>query len=243
MSQPASLEEQLADRIRNSSLSVTEADPVNGPKQGVYIGNPVASIQGRAGERFGKPKISVGPVDVVPGPDMLLPKLSPTQSKALGYGDNPKPYEQRVDDYLKWGEARAREQPFIGVCESFNCIVLAMLTAKNSPLHVGDVVEYIGVKHTAVGHAICAIYRSNQTEEVGQAVPVPDDWGADCIVVDQWYALQAACEPVFHVAGPQADATYVAWLKSDSPSFKLYGRIVVDGKRRAIPKGKTARPF
>ncbi|APU12700.1 MULTISPECIES: hypothetical protein [Actinoalloteichus] len=233
MTNAQSLEDRIATRIQASSLGVAVADPVNGPDQGVYIDNPYNAINPSVQTRFGKdPRKRI--VQYAPGSDTLLSVIPPIKAKSLGYGDTPPSHAERVKAYLDWGAARAVGHPFIGVCESFNTVVIAILAAKNSPLADGTVIEYIGVKQGNLGHAIAVIGRANQTESVGQTIPAPGLWGADCIVVDQWYALQAGTVPVFHVAGPHADTDYVAFLTTGTTRTGLYGTFTKDGTRANI---------
>jgi hypothetical protein len=222
MTDTVSLEQKIADHIGRSSLAIKVKEPINGPQQGVYIDNPVKEIKPGRSPRFGKHPKKLP--EQAPGPDLLWPELPALQSASLGLGDTPPPYADRVNLYLDWGAARAVKPEFIGVCESFNCVVLAILTAANSPLSAGTIVEYIGVRYPKLGHAIAAINRSNPTEAYGETVPNPTKWGADCIVVDQWYALQADCPPVFHVAGNHVDAEYVTWLTTDMTGITMRGR-------------------
>jgi len=243
------LEDKIATRINDSALGIADAtDPT---KYGVYINNPVATIRKppTGGDGVGKPPRSglkkTPFLDVAPSWDLLRPDPLP-QAKITVLGAEGKlPYDARVKYYLDWGSERARPHPFLGVCESFNCIVVAMLMAGNSPLPAGEVIEYIGVRHTAVGHAICAIRRNNRTQAVGAAIdPAIDTWGNDCIIVDQWYALQAGCAPVFHISGTQANAEYVNWLKSGTPAFTVCGHFTVGTPTRPpIPTGRTQRPY
>ncbi|MGX7824812.1 hypothetical protein ACTG9Q_06940 [Actinokineospora sp. 24-640] len=233
MAHAQSLEDQIATRIQASSLGVAVAHPVNGPDQGVYIDNPYNAINANALTRFGKDPRK-RPVQVAPGTDTLLPVLSQLKSRAIGYGDAPPSHAERVTSYLDWGADRAVKHPFVGVCESFNAVAIAILAAKNSPLANGTVIEYIGVKQGSLGHAIAVINRANQVEAVGQTVPTPALWGANCIVVDQWYALQAATAPVFHVAGPHADNNYLTFLTTGTTRTALYGTFTKDGTRANI---------
>lgn len=233
MANAQSLEDRIATRIQASSLGVAVANPVNGPDQGVYIDNPYNAINPNAQSRFGKdPKKRI--VQHAPGSDTLRPVLSKLQAGSLGYGDNPPSHAERVKAYLDWGADRAVKHPFVGVCESFNAVAIAILAAGNSPLAKGTVIEYIGVKQGSLGHAIAVIDRANQVEAVGQTVPAPALWGANCIVVDQWYALQAGTAPVFHVAGPHADNAYLTFLTTGTTRTGLYGTFTKDGTRANI---------
>jgi hypothetical protein len=235
MANAQSLEDRIATRIQASSLGVAVADPVNGPGQGVYIDNPYDAINPNRQTRFGKdPKKGI--VQYAPGSDTLLAIIPPIKSGSLGYGsNNPEPpYTERVKAYLGWGADRAVKQPFVGVCESFNAVAIAILAAKNSPLADGTVIEFIGVKQGSLGHAIAVIDRANQVEAVGQTVPAPGLWGANCIVVDQWYALQKDTDPVFHVAGPHADNAYLGFLTTGTTRTGLYGTFVKDGTGATI---------
>lgn len=229
-----SLEDQISDRINRSSLGIKVRNPVNGPEQGVYIDNPYDAINADKATRFGKhPKGDLP--DRGYGPDILLPDLSRSKAIGLGLVREPTPsLEERTKIYLDWGADRAVKQPFIGVCETFNCVVLAILLAKNSPLPNGTVVEYIGVTQGALGHAIAVINRSNATEQIRQTVPNPPQWGDNCIVVDQWYALQAGTGPVFHVAGNQADQRYVQFLTNGTTRIDVRGRFTKDETRPPI---------
>ncbi|MCE6998355.1 hypothetical protein LZG04_26670 [Saccharothrix sp. S26] len=233
MAHVMSLEDQIATRIQASSLGVAVRQPVNGPDQGVFIDNPYNAINNNPLTRVGKdPKSRI--VQYAPGRDTLLPVIPQLKARSLGYGDNPPSHAARVKDYLDWGAARAVKQPFVGVCESFNAVVIAILAAKNSPLANGTVIEYIGVTQGSLGHAIAVIDRANQVEAVGQTVPAPALWGPNCIVVDQWYALQAGTAPVFHVAGPHADNNYLAFLTTGTTRVGLYGTFTKDGTRPNI---------
>ncbi len=233
MANVQSLEDRIATRIQASSLGVAVANPVNGPDQGVYIDNPYNAINPNPQNRFGKDPRK-RPVQYAPGSDTLLPVIPPIKALSLGYGNAPPSHAERVKAYLDWGSDRAVKHPFVGVCESFNAIAIAILAAKNSPLVNGTVIEYIGVKQGSLGHAIAVIDRANQVEAVGQTVPAPGLWGANCIVVDQWYALQAGTAPVFHVAGPQADINYLAFLTTGTTRTGLYGTFTKDGTRANI---------
>ncbi|MEU4746056.1 hypothetical protein AB0G02_37120 [Actinosynnema sp. NPDC023658] len=233
MTDTQSLEDRIATRIQASSLGVAVADPVNGPDQGVYVDNPYNAINPDPRSRFGKDPRN-RPVQYAPRSDTLLPVLPRLKALSLGYGDTPPSHSDRVKAYLDWGAARAVKQPFVGVCESFNAVVIAILAAKNSPLATGTVIEYVGVKQGSLGHAIAVIDRANRVEAVGEAVPAPGEWGADCIVVDQWYALQARTAPVFHVAGPHADQAYLAFLTNGTTRTGLYGTFTKDGTRANI---------
>jgi hypothetical protein len=229
-----SLEEKLAERINRSALGIKDKVPVNGPDQGVYVNNPYNAINPDRSTRFGKHPKGLEP-DLVYGPDFLRPTLTRTQSYGLGLGDNPPSQADRINTYLDWGAAHARKQPFVGICETFNCVVIAILTAKNSPLDPGTVVEYIGVTQGSLGHAIAVIHRNHATEQIRQIVPAPQNWGDNCIVVDQWYALQAGCGPVFHVAGNHADKRYVTFLNEGTDRIDLRGRFTVSSDRPAVP--------
>lgn len=233
MAQAQPIENLIATRIQASSLGVAVTNPVNGPDQGVYVDNPYNAINPNPLTRVGKDPRS-RTVQYAPGSDTLLNALSQFQSRSLGYGDNPPSHAERVKAYLDWGAARAVNQPFVGVCESFNAVAIAILVAKNSPLANDTVVEYIGVKQGSLGHAIAVIDRANRVEAVGQTVPAPHLWGADCIVVDQWYALQANTSPVFHVAGPKVDNNYVGFLTTGTNRIGLYGTFTKDGTRTNI---------
>ncbi|GAA1977039.1 hypothetical protein [Amycolatopsis minnesotensis] len=237
MANAQSLEDRIATRIQASSLGVAVADPVNGPDQGVFIDNPYNAINSNSETRFGRdPKSRI--VQYAPGSDTLLTVIPRIKAMSLGYGDTPPSFAQRVKDYLDWGAERAVKQPFVGVCESFNAVAIAILTARNSPLDNGTVIEYIGVKQGGLGHAIAVIGRADRVEAVGDTVPVPGLWGADCIVVDQWYALQAGTAPVFHVAGPHADGDYLKFLTTGTTRTGLYGTFTKDGTRANInPRG------
>jgi hypothetical protein len=227
------LQAQIATRIQASSLGVAVAQPINGPDQGVYIDNPYSVINPNPLTRVGKdPKKRT--VQYAPGSDTLLPVIPQIKAMSLGYGHTPPTHAERVQAYLDWGADRAVKHPFVGVCESFNAVAIAILAAKNSPLPNGTVIEYIGVKQGSLGHAIAVIDRANQIEAVGQTVPAPGLWGANCIVVDQWYALQAGTSPVFHVAGPNADNNYVAFLTTGTTRTGLYGTFTKDGTRANI---------
>lgn len=187
----------------------------------MYIDNPYNAINPNPQTRFGRdPKKRT--VQNAPGSDTLLPVIPQITARALGYGDTPPSYDDRVRAYLDWGAARAVTQPFVGVCESFNAVAIAILAAKSSPLPDGTVIEYIGVKQGSLGHAIAVIDRANRVEAVGQTVPAPD----------QWYALQAGTAPVFHVAGPDADNNYVAFLTTGTTRTGLYGTFTKDSSSR-----------
>ena len=227
------LEAQIADRINASSLGINVKDPVNGPEQGVYIDNPYDAINADRDNRFGKHPKGTQP-DRVYGPDLLLPDLDGKKAMGLGFMSGVPAIEDRIKMYLDWGADRAKNQPFVGVCETFNCVVIAILMAKNSPLPNNTVVEYIGVTQGTLGHAIAVINRSNATEQIRQVVPAPGQWGDNCIVVDQWYALQAGTGPVFHVAGQHADQAYVHFLTTGTTRIDLRGRFTKDGTRPAI---------
>ena len=233
MANVQSLEDQIATRIQASSLGVAVANPVNGPEQGVYIDNPYNAINPNPQTRFGKdPKNRT--VQLAPGSDSLLAVIPEIKVLALGYGVTPPSYADRVKAYLDWGAARAVKHPFVGVCESFNAVAIAILAAKNSPLADGTVIEYIGLKQGSLGHAIAVIDRANRVEAVGDTVPDPGQWGPNCIVVDQWYALQAGTAPVFHVAGPHADNNYLTFLTTGTTRTGLYGTFIKDGTRPNI---------
>ena len=250
MSEPPgtpSLEELITNRITNSALGVADAsDPT---KYGVYVNNPVASIPKPQTGSVGRVPLTgmkkTATLDAAPSWDLLRPDpLPPDKATVLGE-QGTKPAAERVKYYLDWGSTRAREHPFVGVCESFNCVVIAMLMANKSPLPAGEVIEYIGIKHGAVGHAICVIRRANAMQAVGAKVDAAiDTWGDGCIIVDQWYGLQAVCTPVFHVSGAQANAAYVNWVKGGSPVFTVCGRFTVGTpKRPEIKPGRSERPF
>jgi hypothetical protein len=232
MADVQSLEDRIATRIQASSLGVAVDSPVNGPDQGVYIDNPYNAIKSNRQTRFGRDPRNRA-VQYAPGSDTLLEVLSRIKALSLGYGDTPPSYAERVQAYLDWGAERAVKHPFVGVCESFNAVVIAILAAKNSPLAEGTVIEYIGVKQGNLGHAIAVINRANRVEAVGVTVPAPDLWGAECIVVDQWYALQAGTAPVFHVAGPHAHKDYLTFLITDTTRTGLYGTFTKDSRTRA----------
>ncbi|WP_156755223.1 hypothetical protein [Actinokineospora pegani] len=234
MTDTRSLEEQIAERVQASSLGIAVREPVNGPCQGVYIDNPYSAINPDVEHRFGRSKQHPRP-DRTPSPTILKPELTEWEAKAFGYDNAPPPYEERVNAYLQWGADRAVRQPFTGVCESFVCVTMAILMAKNSPLPTGARAEYIGVvQGLMTGHAIVVVNRANATQRTGEAVPSPTAWGDDCFVVDQWYALQAGTSPVLHVAGPHADQAYVSFLTDKTNRTYVCGVFTKDGRRPPI---------
>ena len=46
-------------------------------------------------------------------------------------------------------------------------------------------------------------------------------WGNNCVIVDQWYALQTGGAPAMYVNGPAAHANYVGWVGAPANTLNL----------------------
>lgn len=221
---PVPIDQTINQRIARSSLA--PVPPAVAPygnllAQGVFIENPWGSINTTG---IGKPK-GPGTMDLrsmnspVDG-KAFKAVLTPQEISGLALGEGVvRPPRANIDKaYLEWGAERSRQRPYLGVCDGFTCITIAMLVATNSPLAPGLSVEWFGMTTnglTAVGHAITVVGRT-----VGSNPAIPGTWGNNCVVVDQWYALQTNGPAAMFVNGAGAHAAYVKWLTSSGNALK-----------------------
>jgi hypothetical protein len=222
MAMAAPMDAVINQRMARSSLAPAPpavAPFANGVNQGVFIDNPWGTVNvsgiGRPTGN-GSSKISVHKTNV--DGKAFLPALTPKELAALGWSAGRPPPAEVDRAYLSWGGERARQRPFYAVCDGFACATIAVLVARQSPLPAGTPVEWFGMYSgglSATGHAITVVDR-----DPASSPAVPGSWGNGCVVVDQWYALQAGGNAAFHVNGPAANAAYVAWLTAPGNTLK-----------------------
>ncbi|MFG1811654.1 hypothetical protein [Streptomyces sp. NPDC049040] len=224
MAMAVPLHNLIDQRVAQSSLAPVPpaaAPFTNAVAQGVFIDNPWGTINvtgisrptgaGSSGVQVSKTNVDGRAFQAV---------LSAKELMALGWSAGRPPAADVEQAYLGWGAERARRRPFYAVCDGFTCATIAMLTAKQSPLAAaGTTVEWFGMYSGGIsgtGHAITVVNRAP-----GSLAANPATWGNGCVVVDQWYALQAGGNPSLYVNGPAADAVYVAWLTAPGNSLRL----------------------
>jgi hypothetical protein len=103
-----------------------------------------------------------------------------------------------------------------GVCTMFTCAAIGFLARKPELLGTGSVVELFKYVHGMSGHAFAVVDRAP-----GSTADDVATWGADCYVIDPWYArhrlTQPGSNPVKDIDGTQGspfyDAGYIAFLK------------------------------
>jgi hypothetical protein len=174
---------------------------LNGVGQGVYVTNGTPSKHPYNTNGISGP---AGPAAQKAAPDRSF-KTTPTLANTA--------------DYLKWGVDHADGRIFFnGYCEGFANVSAAIAMGKavsppggagapaSHPLPANTFVEVIGSGGSSGGHVYIVIDRPGAAPGVFNAPgagPVIggniDAWGANCYVVDPWYALQAST----HAAPPQ----------------------------------------
>lgn len=222
---PNTLPDDIRHRLISSPLHRQPADAVNLVAQGVFIANPWSGPGGINVTGIGRPT-GPGSSAVVqhmsPDGNTLKATLNEQELKALGWSEHRPTHEEAVRAYLEWGMARAKKRPFYGVCDSFTCVTIAMLAARQSPLPADMPVEWFGqIPPGGVsgrGHAITVVNRDPATDATD-----PTSWGNDCLIVDSWYALQADADPVQFVNGPNRDATFMGFIYPNGASIRLIG--------------------
>ncbi|GAB2824653.1 hypothetical protein GCM10027176_31470 [Actinoallomurus bryophytorum] len=124
-------------------------------------------------------------------------------------------------------EKLTRNPAFFGVCNDFAWVVTSALvtrrfTGKYSKqaalLPSGTRVEVFGITGIHQDkHLFTVVNRARDGEENDYKT-----WGPDCYVIDQWYALQTATQPVkFLVEGPFYDTEFVAWWDATVPGTRI----------------------
>lgn len=223
MAMAVPLHNLIDQRIAQSSLApVPPAAPqfTNAVAQGVFIDNPWPTINVTGMGRPTGPGSSAVTVSktTVDG-KAFQAVLSAKELAALGWSAGRPPAAEVDRAYLSWGAERARRRPFYAVCDGFACATIAMLVASRNGLPAGTTVEWFGMYSggmSATGHAITVVDRAP-----GSVPANPATWGNNCVVVDQWYALQAGGNPSIHVNGAAANAGYVNWLTSPGNTLRL----------------------
>jgi hypothetical protein len=212
---PMPLDIAINNRIAASALAPAAGFPpfTNVVAQGVFISNAWGTINiTNIGKPTGAGSSKVGELKVMAATAFKNP-LSQKELFVMGWAANGRPPQHEIDqDYLTQGVAAAKRTPFCGVCDTFTCATIAMLVGRNSPLPPGCAVEWFGMKSGGIsgtGHAITVVDRTP-----GSAEANPATWGNQCLIVDQWYALQTGIAPAIWTNGPAQNVAYMTWLTS-----------------------------
>lgn len=175
-----------------SPLTATRPYP-NDATQRTYVQNAYQSINVTG---IGKMplQVRVAQVDPVPSEILLPPGAferktakDPTFSRYQNA-----PLEERAKVWLESARNIAERDALPGYCNVFSMITVAILVADDSPLPIDTRVEWIGSGSGARGHMAVVVNREPQSTPSD-----PDTWGANYLIVDYWYALQAGVDPVF----------------------------------------------
>jgi hypothetical protein len=124
---------------------------------------------------------------------------------------------------------------FYGQCDGFNAVVLSVVTAQNGPLQEGRVVERFGF--TGIfGHAFMVVDRDSSSD-----LQDPHTWGAKCITIDVWYALQTDTPVVkWPARRGEDDERFLIYLNSikeklEGNKFKVDDKWTTRKERHIIP--------
>lgn len=188
--------------------------------QGTFIDNAWGNINAtQIGRPTGPGNSAVAVMKDTMSPDGFKPVLTHNQEVALGWPGGRPAMAEVEKQFLMWGAAKAIKAPFFGVCEGFACVTIAVLCATNSPVPGGTLIEWVGLVPNNVvgrGHVFTVVGRTP-----GTALNNPAAWGANCLVVDPWYALQTGVNPAMFVNGPNANAGFVNWLTAANVNVRL----------------------
>ncbi|GAA1271432.1 hypothetical protein GCM10009665_69550 [Kitasatospora nipponensis] len=217
---PVAPDQLINARIARSSLGPRPGfgNPFSNLKaQGVFIENPWGPVNVT---QIGKPTgTGTSEMRSPMAPDAsIFGVISPKQNFALGLGGNALTPAEADRTFLEWGRDRAQIVPFHAVCDGFACATIAILVATNSPLLPGTSVEWFGFVQSGVrgrGHAFAVVDRPAASNPAD-----PTSWGNTCLVVDQWYGLQAGCAPAFALNGPTGNAAFLALLTAGGTAVK-----------------------
>lgn len=201
--------------IKISPLSL-KTEITGEPEQGVFVHNPWKFKTTKIGP-YHVPEYGKVTRNILPVPPTALVDKPPEKDKALfsGAGGH-KPEESRAA-YLSWGLGAARGKTFWGQCDEFACVTASLLVATGSPLAKGMTVALFGRRTKEGGHAFVVVNRAKES-----AVTTPSGWGDDCVIIDQWYALQTGTDPVMYATGPSRDKAYLEWLTLGTALSQVY---------------------
>ncbi|MGI5164590.1 hypothetical protein ACQEU3_09575 [Spirillospora sp. CA-253888] len=195
--------------IQKSPLGLKTPAPTGTKAQGVFIANAWKSVNvTKIGWDLSTGKEE--PTQRLPVmPDLLKPtdKLEKSTVRLLGEKLKEHDPAKARADYLQWGLAQARGDYFYSRCDEFACVSIALLIARGSPVPKGTRVELCGRRATEGSHAFAVVGRAS-----GGSIADPSTWGDACVVVDQWYALQAGVPGAFFINGPGPSTDYKRWL-------------------------------
>jgi hypothetical protein len=210
------LPDLINQRIARSALA---PNPGFGPPQkytntagqGVFVANAWPDINATGiGRPTGSGSSDIAELKVRIGLADFRRIETPPTGIASRYQPGPTTLEEVTDGYLAWGAEKARSDSFYSYCEGFTCATIAMLVARNTPLTEGMSVEWFGMTpngFTARGHAITVVNRAP-----GSNAADPATWGDECVIVDQWYALQTGDPAAVYVNGPARATAFMNWL-------------------------------
>jgi hypothetical protein len=132
----------------------------------------------------------------------------------------------------RWGRDRARRDSplvgasgkhplgaFNGTSECYNAVILAVLSASNSPMKSGRTIEVLKLSN----HFFTVVNRPSET-----SIQEPKKWGPGCMIVDVWYGLQDDTDAVKYPSSRHDDvARYLNWLdevkKKNRIEFEVVG--------------------
>jgi hypothetical protein len=128
--------------------------------------------------------------------------------------------------YVRGGIAKLKNSAFYGVCNDFAWVVTSLLVATKYPaplnkkkalLPAGTRVELYGIVGTQEAkHMFTVVNRAADSDQGNYR-----EWGPECFVVDQWYALQTGTSPVKSlVEGPGFDPVFIKWWNDIVPGTK-----------------------
>ncbi|MGW1279567.1 hypothetical protein ACWD4V_21815 [Streptomyces tsukubensis] len=209
------LNDQINQRISRSALAPNQGfGPLNFPNtaaQGVFVANAWPEINASGiGRPTGSGSLAVEEAKVQFGLADFRRLASPPTGVGARYQPNRNTLEDVTAGYLEWGANRAKGTAFYSYCEGFTCATIAMLVGRNTPLPKNTPVEWFGMTPngvTARGHAITVVNR-----DPGSNAADPSTWGVDCLIVDQWYALQTGGDAAVYANGPSRDDVFMNWL-------------------------------
>ena len=193
--------------IALSPLALQTTTVTGHPDQGVFILNPWPDLN-----LWGK-KIqpTLGGTVMETRLQMPAAALKPwsqlgTMERQLIFPSGPPDPDKIRLQYLEWGIATARGTSFYGVCDDMACVTISLLVAAGGRIPNGTRVELYGLGGK-LGHAFVVVNRAPSS------IPRdPSSWGDECVIVDQWYALQTGTPPVSYTSGPGRNTGYLAWL-------------------------------